>query len=110
MLPPHRCSVPIPWPDGRIEACPCTFSQWSLAYAATMNPPTGWSRRWRDPRASVRVAVAASLGIVAGVVASVWTFWQGAILIGWDVGALFLVTWIWWVVGGLDAEESKPCQ
>ncbi len=72
-----------------------------------MDPPISSSRRWRDPRASVRVAVAASLGIVAGVVASVWTFWQGAILIGWDVGALFLITWIWWVVGGLDAEESR---
>ena len=28
-------------------------------------------------------------------------------LIGWDVGSLFLVAWIWWAIGGLDAEECK---
>ena len=38
---------------------------------------------------------------------SFFTFWQAATLIGWDVGSLFLITWIWWAVGGLDAEECK---
>jgi uncharacterized membrane protein len=61
----------------------------------------------RDPRAGVRVAVAASLGIVAGSVASAFTFWQAATLIGWDVGSLFLGTWIWWVVGSLSPEETR---
>jgi uncharacterized membrane protein len=65
------------------------------------------SWRWRDPQAGVRVAVAASLGIVAGVAVSFFTFWQAATLIGWDVGSVFLVAWIWWAVAGLDAEECK---
>jgi uncharacterized membrane protein len=55
----------------------------------------------------VRLAVAATLGIVAGVVVSFFTFWQAATLIGWDVGALLFISWIWWRVGGLDAEASK---
>jgi len=28
-------------------------------------------------------------------------------LIGWDVGSLFLITWIWWVIGSLNAEECQ---
>jgi uncharacterized membrane protein len=72
-----------------------------------MSPLTDRSWWRRDPRASVRVAVAASLGIVAGVLVALFTFWQAATLIGWDVGSLFLITWIWWAVGGLDAEECK---
>ncbi len=28
-------------------------------------------------------------------------------LIGWDVGSLFLITWIWWAVWGLNAEECE---
>jgi len=55
----------------------------------------------------LRVAVAASLGIIAGAVVSSFTFWQAATLIGWDVGALILIAWIWRAVGKLDAEESK---
>jgi len=55
----------------------------------------------------LRVAVAASLGIVAGVAVSFFTFWQAATLIGWDAGALMLIGWIWRAVGKLDAEESK---
>lgn len=72
-----------------------------------MSPRTDPARRWRDLRSSFRVIVAASLGIVAGLVVSFWTFWQAAMLIGWDVGSLFLVVWIWWAIGGLDAEECK---
>ena len=68
---------------------------------------TGSSWPRRDPPAKLRVLVAAVFGIVAGVVASLLTFWQAATLIGWDVGALLLVSWIWWVVGGLDAASSK---
>jgi uncharacterized membrane protein len=40
-------------------------------------------------------------------VASFFTFWQAATLIGWDVSSLFLITWIWWAVGDLDAEECE---
>ena len=66
----------------------------------------GWERV-RDPRAGVRVATAAALGVIVGVVASVATFWQAALLIGWDAGALCLVIWIWSSVAKFDAEESK---
>jgi len=62
---------------------------------------------WRGVRAGVRVAVAAVLGLVAGGLVSVFTFWQAATLIGWDVGCVFLLIWIWLAVGKLDAEESK---
>ena len=63
--------------------------------------------RRRDPRAGVRVAVAAVLGIVVGAVVSAFTFWQAATLIGWDVGALLLGTWVWWAVGRLSPEETR---
>ncbi len=55
----------------------------------------------------MRVAVSATLGIVAGVVVSLFTFWQAATLIGWDVGVLLLGTWIWWAVGRLNPDETK---
>ena len=72
-----------------------------------MSPDTSTTKRWRDPRAGVRVAVAASVGIVAGGVATTFTFWQAATLIGWDVAALLLITWIWWAVGRLSPEGSR---
>src|ERR1017187_4429008 len=72
-----------------------------------MSPDAPTSKRWRDPRAGVRVAVAASVGIVAGGVASIFTFWQAATLVGWDVGALLLILWIWWAVGRLSPEASQ---
>jgi uncharacterized membrane protein len=53
------------------------------------------------------VAVAAVLGIVAGGVVSAFTFWQAATLIGWDLGALLLGTWIWLAVGGMSPEETR---
>ena len=64
-------------------------------------------KSWRDPRAGVRVAVAATFGIVAGAVASVFTSWQAATLIGWDAGAALLASWIWSVVGRLSPDESQ---
>jgi hypothetical protein len=58
-------------------------------------------------RAGVRVACAASLAVVVGVVSSVFTAWQAAMLVGWDAGVLLLIPWIWMAVAGLDAEESR---
>ena len=72
-----------------------------------MRSPGRTPKHWRDPRAGVRVAVAASLGTVVGGVASAFTFWQAATLIGWDAGAVFLMSWIWVAVAKLNAEESK---
>jgi len=72
-----------------------------------MNRDAPAPRRRRDPRAGVRVALAASLGIVAGGVVSLFMVWQAATLIGWDVGVVFLGSWIWWAVGRLSPEETQ---
>jgi uncharacterized membrane protein len=63
--------------------------------------------RSRRVRAGVRVGWAVSLGVVVGVVTSLFTQWQAAILIGWDASALLLIVWIWVAVAGLDAKESR---
>ncbi len=65
------------------------------------------SERSRNARAGVRVGCAASLGVIVGVVASAFTSWQASMLIGWDVGALFLLLWIWVAVLALDATGSR---
>ncbi len=65
------------------------------------------SERSLNIRAARRVGWAASLGVVVGVVTSLVTQWQAAILIGWDAAALLLIGWIWVAVSGLDAEETK---
>jgi uncharacterized membrane protein len=72
-----------------------------------MSSPSSAPRRWQDQRAGVRVTVAAVIGISAGAVVSAFTFWQAATLIGWDIGCVILLIWIWLAVGKLDAEESK---
>jgi uncharacterized membrane protein len=63
--------------------------------------------RSRNVRAGVRVGWAASLGVVIGVVTSLFTEWQAAILIGWDSAALLLIVWIWVAVAGLDPKGSR---
>ena len=55
----------------------------------------------------MRVAISVSLGIVVGVGACFFTFWQAATLIGWDAYSLFLMTLIWWAVWNLNAEETE---
>jgi uncharacterized membrane protein len=72
-----------------------------------MRPKMFTSERSRNARAGARVAVGASLGVVAGVISSVFTFWQAAMLIGWDTGALCLLVWIWLSVATLNADECK---
>ena len=72
-----------------------------------MSPRIGPAGGWRDPRASVRVAVSVLFGIVGGVVVSLFTFWQAATLLGWDIYSIFLMVWIWWAVWDLNAEECK---
>lgn len=63
--------------------------------------------RSRNVRAGVRVGWSASIGVVVGLVTSLFTEWQAAILIGWDAAALLLVVWIWVAVAGLDAKGSR---
>ena len=72
-----------------------------------MSPKPFISERSRNPRAGVRVAVAASLGVVAGGLSSLFTFWQAAMLIGWDTGAVCLISWIWISVARLNADRCK---
>lgn len=76
-------------------------------YALLMSSDAPSPKRWRDSQAGVRVAAAASVEIIVGGVVSAFTFWQAATLIGWDVGALFLTVWIWWVVARLSPQESR---
>ena len=47
------------------------------------------------------------VGIAGGLAVCLFTFWQAATLIGWDIYSLFLVAWIWWAVWNLNAEECK---
>lgn len=54
-----------------------------------------------------RVSIAAALGVVGGGVPSIWVPWQAAVLIGWDVAAVVLLTWIWLGVIPLDANETE---
>jgi uncharacterized membrane protein len=61
----------------------------------------------RKTSAGVRVLVAAATGTVGGIIASLATFWQAAVLIGWDVAAGVLLLWIWTAVAGLNADQSK---
>ena len=57
--------------------------------------------------AGTRIAVSAPLGTAAGVVASFFTIWQAATLIGWDVAIAALLGWIWSGIWGLGAAQTK---
>jgi uncharacterized membrane protein len=54
-----------------------------------------------------RCVVAGILGIIAGLVATVWVRWQAAILVGWDAAAVCFLIWTWVKVGRLDAAGTK---
>jgi len=38
---------------------------------------------------------------------SLFTFWEAATLIGWDVFSLLFIAWIWWSLKDLDDEGCK---
>jgi uncharacterized membrane protein len=57
--------------------------------------------------AGTRVAVGALIGVGGGVVASLFTIWQAAVLIGWDVAVTVVLGWIWLALAGLSAEETR---
>jgi uncharacterized membrane protein len=65
------------------------------------------SDRLRSTSSGVRVSIAASVGVIGGVIASVLTIWQSAVLIGWDVTAIGLITWVWVAVAKLNSEETR---
>ncbi|MFZ0251864.1 MAG: DUF1345 domain-containing protein [Acidimicrobiales bacterium] len=58
-------------------------------------------------RVGARCAVAATLGIVAGVIGNAFVAWQAAILVGWDAAAVCFLVWTWLKVGRLDAAATK---
>ena len=104
-VPFGRLNVPLLQPVE--DATGREHTEIACTYASCMNGDAPAPRRRRDPRAGVRVALAASLGIVAGGVVSLFMVWQAATLIGWDVGVVFLGSWIWWAVGRLSPEETQ---
>jgi uncharacterized membrane protein len=55
----------------------------------------------------VRTALAAMVGLVGGVVTSLFITWQAAILVGWVAAAAFTLTWTWRTVARLDAAATR---
>jgi len=51
--------------------------------------------------------VTSSIGVAAGVIASLFTSWQAAILWGWDGGVGCLLLWVWLTVWKMSAAETK---
>jgi uncharacterized membrane protein len=72
-----------------------------------VNPKPSTPPRQRSTPAGVRIAITSSIGICGGLVASLFTIWEAAILIGWDVNVVGLITWIWLALWRLDADATK---
>jgi uncharacterized membrane protein len=56
--------------------------------------------------ASARVAIAAAVGVVAGVVAAFFTVAQAAALIGWDAAAAIFLVGVWLAIAYLEPEAT----
>ena len=54
-----------------------------------------------------RLLIAAPLGIVAAVALAFFCPWQLAVLVGWDVAAIFVVGSVWTFVAVLDATDTQ---
>jgi uncharacterized membrane protein len=80
-------------------------------YHSTVSPRAGAGtakpRIGRSAPAGVRCGISGAIGIAGGVVASLFTTWQPAILLGWDVAVICLVTWIWLALWKLGAAATK---
>jgi uncharacterized membrane protein len=57
--------------------------------------------------AGTRIAITSALGVVGGIIASFFTYWQSSVLIGWDVAVATLLAWILWAVIPLTPAETK---
>ncbi len=57
-------------------------------------------------RAHVRMIVGAATGIVAGLAAAAASMWQLALLVGWIVGTVTILIWVWLEIVGLDAKAT----
>jgi len=56
--------------------------------------------------AGFRFTVGAVIGVVAGVIAALFTMWQAGVLIGWDIGVASLLGWIWVSHWTMTASET----
>ncbi len=54
-----------------------------------------------------RIVIGSVLGVVTGLLVSFGTLWQAAVLIGWDVAAVFSLGSTWRTVGRLNPEGSE---
>jgi uncharacterized membrane protein len=71
-----------------------------------MRRPTKMIDYLEGVSASTRVALAAILGVVVGIVAAFFTVAQAAALIGWDVAAAAFLVGVWLAIGYLDPEGT----
>jgi uncharacterized membrane protein len=55
----------------------------------------------------VRVISAAGFGTATGVLFSLFTSWQAATLLGWDLSSFSLITWIVWALKDLGPKECE---
>jgi uncharacterized membrane protein len=53
-----------------------------------------------------RVAIAATVGLAAGLSIAWAVPWELSVLVGWDVTVATLLAWVWVTVGGLDHDET----
>jgi uncharacterized membrane protein len=63
--------------------------------------------RARFHRASGRLAVTLAAGVVATAVVVPLTSWVIAPVIGWAVAALVYSSWVWLIIGRMDAEATS---
>jgi uncharacterized membrane protein len=57
--------------------------------------------------AGARVAIGATLGVVGGLIVSVFWIWQVAILVGWDMAVAAVIGWIWLALYKLTPEQTE---
>jgi uncharacterized membrane protein len=58
-------------------------------------------------RAAVRFIVGAVIGLAAGVIAGRFTMWEAAVLIGWDIGVVAVLGWVWLKLHRLSPQETQ---
>jgi uncharacterized membrane protein len=56
--------------------------------------------------ARTHVLLSLAAGVVAAGVSTLFTTWQIAVLIGWDMAAVVFMAWIRLIVGGMDSEAT----
>jgi uncharacterized membrane protein len=63
-------------------------------------------RAARTVRTSWRLAVAASVGVIAGVLTGLFWRWTYAPAMGWDATAIVFTAWIWLVIWPMGATDT----